>query len=118
MLQECDYHKVLAISDVHFYLTVPFILSWSLIEAMASSCSIVASATPPVLEVLKHDHSALLVDFFDVNSQFEALDLLFSDRLLAKRLSKNARRDSHHYSCRNGFESWNRILANSTGSSC
>ena len=45
-LQTPEYHSVLAYSDVHLYLTVPFVLSWSLIEAMASRCCIVGSATP------------------------------------------------------------------------
>ena len=51
-LQTEDYHRVLASSDVHLYLTVPFVLSWSLLEAMAAGCSIVASDTPPVREVI------------------------------------------------------------------
>ena len=50
-LQTEQYQKVLACSDVHLYLTVPFVLSWSLIEAMAAGCCIVASDTPPVREV-------------------------------------------------------------------
>ena len=44
-LQTAEYHAVLAWSDVHLYLTVPFVLSWSLIEAMAARCCIVGSAT-------------------------------------------------------------------------
>ena len=51
-LQTNAYQRVLACSDVHLYLTVPFVLSWSLLEAMAAGCSIVASDTPPVREVL------------------------------------------------------------------
>ena len=66
-LQTTDYHAVLAWSDVHLYLTVPFVLSWSLIEAMAARCCIVGSATPPVEELLQDGHSARLVDFFDVS---------------------------------------------------
>ena len=61
-LQTDDYHTVLAWSDVHLYLTVPFVLSWSLIEAMAAKCCIVGSATPPVEEVL--EELSLLSGFF------------------------------------------------------
>ena len=51
-LQTEPYQRVLACSDVHLYLTVPFVLSWSLLEAMAAGCCIVASDTAPVREVL------------------------------------------------------------------
>ena len=72
-LQTSEYHAVLAWSDVHLYLTVPFVLSWSLIEAMAAGCCIVSSATPPVEELLQDGHSARLVDFFDCSAQVGAL---------------------------------------------
>jgi glycosyltransferase involved in cell wall biosynthesis len=48
---------------VHVYLTVPFVLSWSILEAMASGCLLVAADTPPVQEVAADGVEALLVDF-------------------------------------------------------
>jgi glycosyltransferase involved in cell wall biosynthesis len=60
-----DYLKLLQISAVHVYLTVPFVLSWSLVEAMAAGCLVVASDTPPVKEILIDRQNGLLVDFFD-----------------------------------------------------
>lgn len=58
-------HRVFRLSSCHVYFSVPFILSWSLLEAMACGCLVVGSRTPPVQEVVKHGSNGLLVDFFD-----------------------------------------------------
>ncbi len=57
--------QVLAAGDAHVYLTVPFVLSWSLLDAMACGCAVVASDTEPVREVVRHGENGILVDFFD-----------------------------------------------------
>lgn len=59
------YRRVLQVSAVHVYLTYPFVLSWSLLEAIASGCSIVGSDTAPVREIIKDEDNIQLVDFFD-----------------------------------------------------
>jgi len=56
------YLAALRLSSVHVYLTVPFVLSWSCLEAMAAGCLLVASATPPVEEVVTDGVNGLLVD--------------------------------------------------------
>ena len=62
-----DYLRVLQVSRCHVYLTYPFVLSWSCVEAMGVGCSIVASRTPPVQEFIQHGREGLLVDFFDID---------------------------------------------------
>jgi glycosyltransferase involved in cell wall biosynthesis len=57
-----------SLSDVHIYLTVPYVLSWSLLQAMAAECRIVGSATAPIQEVIDHDVHGLLADFYDVET--------------------------------------------------
>lgn len=60
-----DFLRVLQVSTVHVYLTYPFVLSWSLLEAMSAGCAIVASDTAPVREAIQHGETGVLVDFFD-----------------------------------------------------
>jgi glycosyltransferase involved in cell wall biosynthesis len=59
------YQQIIQISRAHIYLTVPFVLSWSSMEAMSMGATIIASDTPPVREVMTHGKTALLVDFHD-----------------------------------------------------
>ena len=67
------YREVLLASSVHVYLTVPFVLSWSMIEAMSAGCLLVASDTDPVREVARDGENALLVDFFDTAALVERI---------------------------------------------
>jgi glycosyltransferase involved in cell wall biosynthesis len=86
-----QYLNLLQISSAHVYLTYPFVLSWSFLEAMSAGCAIVGSATPPVLEVLRDGHNGLATDFFSAEELADQLDRVLDDRDLAMHLREGAR---------------------------
>ncbi|MEP7358388.1 MAG: glycosyltransferase, partial [Anaerolineales bacterium] len=76
-VKPADLVRILSLSDLHIYLTVPFVLSWSLLDALACGCTVLASDTAPVREFIRHDETGLLRNFFDVDGLAEtALDVL------------------------------------------
>ena len=85
------YLALLQISTVHVYLTYPFILSWSLLEAMACGCAIVASKTAPVQEVIEDQQDGLLVDFFSQAALVDAIVDLMENPKLRDQLGAAAR---------------------------
>jgi glycosyltransferase involved in cell wall biosynthesis len=89
-----SYLKVLQLSTVHVYLTYPFVLSWSALEAMAAGCAIVASDTAPVAEVMVDGCNARLVPFFDRAALAAAVGRLLADPGERARLSAAARADA------------------------
>jgi glycosyltransferase involved in cell wall biosynthesis len=70
---------ILSLSDLHIYLTVPFVLSWSLLDALACGCTVLASHTAPVREVIRDGSNGMLVDFFDVDGLAEKAAAVLRD---------------------------------------
>jgi glycosyltransferase involved in cell wall biosynthesis len=71
--------QLFALSDLHVYLTVPFVLSWSLLNALACGATVLASDTAPVREVVEHGRTGLLCDFFDVDGMVETAGRALDD---------------------------------------
>jgi glycosyltransferase involved in cell wall biosynthesis len=86
-----DLINLFRLSTVHVYLTYPFVLSWSLLEAMATGCAIVGSQTGPVTEVIRDGENGLLTDFFDEYELLEKVSSLLEDRFRRESLSIAAR---------------------------
>ena len=82
---------LLQLSSVHVYLTYPFVLSWSLLEAMSVGCTILASDTQPLHEAIKHNETGRLVNFFDVQKLASEVCALLDDPEERVRLGANAR---------------------------
>lgn len=83
---------LLQLSTVHVYLTYPFVLSWSLLEAMSAGCAIVASDTQPLREAITHNETGRLVNFFDVAGLANEVCALLDDPSARQRLGQHARR--------------------------
>lgn len=83
--------KILQISGAHVYLTYPFVLSWSFLEAMSIGCPIVASETGPLAEVVQDGHNAIYTDFFDTDQLADNILGLLSDKKFASTLGAAGR---------------------------
>ncbi len=95
-----DYVDLLRVSAVHVYLTYPFVLSWSMLEAMALGACIVGSATPPVEEVIRQGENGILVDFFSPAAIAAAVVSVLADPGAVAPLRAAARRTALAYDLR------------------
>ncbi|MCI5070637.1 glycosyltransferase, partial [Acidovorax sp.] len=72
--------QLMQVSTAHVYLTYPFVLSWSMMEAMSIGCLIVGSDTAPVREQIRHGENGILVDFFNPEALAEAVAQALQNR--------------------------------------
>lgn len=86
-----SYLKVLNLSSIHIYLTVPFVLSWSLMESMACGCLLVASKTAPVEEVIDDGIHGNLTDFFDHEALSEKIIAVLENKDGHEEIRQQAR---------------------------
>ena len=112
-LPRAQYIKVLQVSAAHVYLTYPFVLSWSLLEAMACGANIVASDTAPVREVIREGENGVLVPYFDAGRIAEAIDRSASFRHGQRHHRQRAQADAGHYSFACGLRGYEKLLVRS-----
>lgn len=107
-----QYRKVLQVSAAHVYLTYPFVLSWSMLEAMATGCMVIGSRTAPVQELIRDGANGRLVDFFDKQALVQTvIATLNDDKQTTTALRDQARRDARRYSLRAGLVGYDGALA-------
>jgi glycosyltransferase involved in cell wall biosynthesis len=86
-----DYRRTLRASHAHVFLIAPFVLSWSLLEAMSTGCTIVGSSTAPVCEVIEDGKTGILADFFDSFRLAARIGEALDERVEAEALGQAAR---------------------------
>ena len=91
--------RLLAASDLHIYLTVPFVLSWSMVDAMSCGAVVLGSATPPVMEMIRDGETGLLSNFFDPEAIADQAVRVLSDPAAYRPLGRAAEElIQQHYS--------------------
>lgn len=110
-LPYAGYLRVLQVSAAHVYLTYPFVLSWSMLEAMACRALVVGSDTAPVREVVRHGENGLLVPFFDEAAIAGAVCAALESPAAYAGLRERARADVAFFSRRAGLEGYDALLS-------
>ena len=105
LLPEAQFIPFLQVSSLHIYLTRPFVLSWSMLNAMSVGVPLVASDTAPVREAVTHKENGILVDMHDRDALVTATAQLLDDRAGAHALGAAARQSVvERYDLKPGLE--------------
>jgi len=104
------YRKVLQVSAAHLYLTYPFVLSWSMLEAMASGCLLIASKTAPVEEVVRDGVNGKLIEFHDLDAINAALVEGCSANSSYRSMRSKSEEHASVFTHNLGVRSYDRIL--------
>lgn len=86
---------VFSISDLHIYLTVPFVLSWSMLDAMACGCTVLSSDVGPVREFIQHDQNGLMAGFYEIDKLADLALKVLADPEAHRRMGEAATRMIH-----------------------
>lgn len=117
-LPYADYKRVLQVSSAHVYLTYPFVLSWSCLEAMATGCLMVAGDTATVREVLQDGRNGRLVPSADVNAIADSLGSALGNHEEHQQLREQARRQAASLSRRDGTFRFETALLGAGAANC
>lgn len=87
-----DYVKILQVASAQIYLTFPFVLSWSMLEAMSCGGVVLASSTPPVTEVIEDNYNGILFNFFTPQEIVDKVEEVLDNKEKYNHLRTNARK--------------------------
>lgn len=112
LLDRPRYVEMLRRSSVHTYLTYPFVLSWSALEAMALSCPMAISDTAPTRELIRTGNEAEIVDFFDSEALAKAICGLLANASRREELALRGRQiiEERRLTRADGREAWLRLI--------
>ena len=109
-IPRAQYLRVLQVSAAHVYLTYPFVLSWSLLEAMACGAPIIASDTAPVREVIRDGVNGRLAGFHDADAICGLTLGALRNTSVQLGLRQQAGADAQMYSLRAGIARFDAAL--------